>query len=188
MRTTPPSDGACTWSKRNADQIRDVLHEILTHVASDKEALVARPETCLLRPHLLAAADALPSGHRPEVDCEDDLTALVQPAHLDQMLANLISNAEKYAGGVVEITARTSGDRWVQLCVIDAGPGVPHPFREQLFDRYTRAVSKVNNIPGTGLGLFITRQLARANPGDVTCEEAVPTGSVFTITLPRPEA
>lgn len=172
--------------ERNADRIRDVLHEILTHVASDKEALVAHPEPCLLKPHLLAASAALPHGHRPDVDCNDDLAALVQPVHLDQMLANLISNADKYAGGAVRITARASGDRRVELSVIDGGPGVPATFREQLFDRYSRDSGTVDGVAGSGLGLFITRELARANHGDVTYAEAGPTGSVFTISLPLP--
>lgn len=171
--------------ERNADRMRDVLYEILTHAASDKDALVAHPETCLLEPHLTAAAAAFPHGHRPQVDCPLDLAAWVQPGHLDQMLANLVSNAHKYAGGAVRISAQAV-DGQTRICVTDDGPGVPERFRGQLFDRYTRDSETAARAVGTGLGLFITRELARANGGDLTYEDAGPTGSAFTLALPRP--
>jgi len=171
--------------ERNADRMRTVLYEILTHAASDKEALVAHPEVCLLEPHLMAAAAAFPHGHRPHVDCAADLTAWVQPGHLDQILANLVSNAQKYAGGAVRISAQPLGDQ-LHICVTDDGPGVPDRFRARLFDRYTRDNDAATRTPGTGLGLFITRQLARANGGDVTYQATGPAGSTFTLALPRP--
>lgn len=170
--------------ERNAIRMRSVLYEILAHAASDKDALVAQPETCLLEPHLRAAAAAFPRGRRPQVDCPVDLTAWVQPGHLDQMLANLVSNAHKYAGGAVRISARPV-DGQLLVCVADDGPGVPQRFRGQLFDRYTRDSDSATRAAGTGLGLFITRELARANGGDLTYGAAGPTGSAFILTLPR---
>ncbi len=173
--------------ERNAHRMRSVLYEILTHAASDKDALVAQPETCLLEPHLRAAAAAFPDGHRPQVECPPDLTAWVQPGHLDQMLANLVSNAHKYAGGAVQISAYPV-DGQMHVCVADDGPGVPERFRGQLFERYTRDGDTAGRAAGTGLGLFITRELARANGGDLTYEAAGPTGSAFTLTLPRADS
>jgi signal transduction histidine kinase len=171
--------------ERNADRLRTVLYEILTHAASDQDALVAHPEQCLVEPHLSAAAAAFPHGHRPHVDCADGLSAWVQPGHLDQMLANLVSNAHKYAGGAVRLSASPVHGQLL-ICVTDDGPGVPERFRERLFDRYARDSHTANHTAGTGLGLFITRQLARANGGDLTYEAAGPTGSAFTLTLPQP--
>ena len=172
---------------RNADRLRNVLYEILTHAASDQDALVAHPEECLVKPHLSAAAAAFPRGQRPQVDCADALTAWVQPGHLDQMLANLVSNAHKYGGGAVRLSARLVDDQ-LNICVTDDGPGVPERFRERLFDRYARDSHTAGRTAGTGLGLFITRQLARTNGGDVTYHATGPTGSTFTLTLPRPLA
>ncbi len=172
--------------ERNADRMRGVLYELLTHAASDTTALIADQEECVLQPHLVAAAGAFPHGQRPQVDCPPSLTAWVQPGHLDQMLLNLVSNAQKYAGGAVRIAAAPI-DGMLHICVSDDGPGVPERFRERLFDRYTRDSETARGAPGAGLGLFITRQLARANGGDVAYHAAAPTGSAFTLALPRVE-
>jgi signal transduction histidine kinase len=171
--------------ERNADRIRTVLDEILTHAAGDTEALVARPERCLVEPHLVAAVAAFPDGHRSQVECASGLAVQVQPGHLDQILANLVSNAYKYAGGAFRVSAAPVDGR-VHIRVTDEGPGVPDRFRERLFDRFTRDSPTIDRTPGTGLGLFITRQLARANGGDVTYEATEPAGSTFTLVLPCP--
>lgn len=107
----------------------------------------------------------------------------MQPGHLDQVLANLLSNAEKYAGGATRVIARRGGAGDVQVVVTDAGPGVPEAFREQLFERFSRASDTSQIVPGTGLGLFITRELARANGGDVEYRALPEGGSAFICTL-----
>ena len=170
--------------ERSAGQVQGVLNEILTLVASDGGVLSAVPERCAVGPHLTAAAATQPPGQRPPVECPDGLVALVQPRHLDQMLANLLSNARKYAGGATLLRACPAPDGAVEIAVVDAGPGVPAAFRADVFDRFSRHEPTTRGVGGTGLGLFITRELARANEGDVTHQDAEPTGSVFTIRLP----
>ena len=169
---------------RNADQIRRVLHDILAMVSSGHGALVANPEPCRVEGHLHAAVASRPGSDRPVVQCEPDVTAVVQPGHLDQMLANLLINAEKYAGGATRVSACAEGDR-VRVSVVDAGPGVPAAFREHLFQRFRRDAGTAPTVMGTGLGLFITRELARANGGDVLHGDVEPSGSEFVLTLPR---
>ncbi len=171
--------------ERNAMQIRYVLHDVLTLVASESNHLEARPERCLLAPVLESAVAALPTGgRRPEVGCPESLAVRVQPNHLDQMLANLLSNARKYAGGAYRVTAEDRGDGSVAIAVADPGPGVPPELRERLFQRFSRGDATSRDVPGTGLGLFITRELARANRGDLTYRAGSPQGAVFEITLP----
>lgn len=174
-----------TVVERNAAQIQHVVHEILTLVSSERGALTAHPEPCLLEPHLLAAAESQPRGCQPCVECPTGLTALVQPSHLDQILANLVSNAAKYAGGAVRITARATQAGQVEVGVVDGGPGVPPAFREHLFQRFARDADTAQQVMGTGLGLFITRELARANNGDVVLRDGDPSGSVFVVALPQ---
>ena len=94
-----------------------------------------------------------------------------------------MSNAYKYAGGAFCVSA-AAADGQVHIRVTDEGPGVPDKFHERPFDRFTRDSSTADHTPGSGLGLFITRQLARANGGDVTYEAPGPTGSTFLLTLP----
>jgi signal transduction histidine kinase len=174
-----------TVVERNAAQIQQVVHEILTLVSSERGALTAHPEPCPLEPHLQAAASSQPQGCQPCVECPAGLAALVQPSHLDQILANLVGNAAKYAGGANRITARSTPAGLVEVGVVDSGPGVPPAFREHLFQRFARDADTAQQVMGTGLGLFIARELARANNGDVVLRDGDPSGSVFVLTLPE---
>jgi signal transduction histidine kinase len=171
--------------ERNAHQIRFVLHDVLTLVASESGRLVARPEPCAVAPALAEAVALLPATRRPEVSCPDDLLALVQPNHLAQMLANLLGNAEKYAGGATCVEATPDGDGRLVVRVVDAGPGVPQELQAQLFERFSRGTATSRDVAGTGLGLFITRELARANHGDLDHRDGRPVGAVFELSLPR---
>lgn len=170
--------------ERNASQITTVLREVLSMVSSEGGTLTARRQPCAVEERCREAAAAQPAGRRPVVDCEPGLTALVQPGHLDQILANLLSNAEKYAGGATRITARSTPSG-VEVCVVDAGPGIPADFRTHLFERFSRDAKTAGDVTGTGLGLFISRELARANGGDLHHGDATPHGSVFVVTLPQ---
>lgn len=171
--------------ERNAVQIERVCGDILALARSDGGALSARPQPCDLRPQLLAAAAAQPPGRQPVVECPENLVVQVQPDHLDQIVANLLSNAEKYGGGATRLVASTVGEDRVTVSVVDEGPGVPSEFRGRLFERFSRAAEATRQAAGTGLGLYITRELARANDAEVDHRAGVPTGAVFTLTLPR---
>jgi signal transduction histidine kinase len=171
--------------KRNALQIQGVLHEIVGLVGTNPGALTASPEHCVIAPHLRAAADAQPLASQPVVACPEELTGYVQPGHLDQILANLLSNAHKYAGGATCLEARAIDAERVVISVSDSGPGIPQDFHEQLFQRSARHPDTVETVAGTGIGLFISRALARANGGDLTHRSNDPTGSCFELTLPR---
>jgi signal transduction histidine kinase len=171
--------------KRNSQQIQRVLHDIVGLVDSNPGVLTASPECVLVAPHLRAAAAAQPPAGQPTVFCPEDLTAYVQPGHLDQVLANLLSNARKYAGGATCLQARAVESDRVLISVTDAGPGIPPDFHDQLFQRSARHPDTLATVEGTGIGLFISRALARANGGDLTHRDNDPTGSCFDLTLPR---
>jgi signal transduction histidine kinase len=171
--------------ERNAAQIERVCADILALAKSERGALSARPQSCHLRPQLEAAAAGQPPGRQPVVECPDELRAMVQPDHFDQVVANLLSNADKYGGGATRIVAVADGADRVAVSVLDEGAGVPAEFQGRLFERFSRDVASARQAAGTGLGLFITRELARANGGDVGYRDGSPSGSVFTLTLPR---
>jgi signal transduction histidine kinase len=175
---------ALTVIERNAVQIRAVLYDIFTMVSSDRGALAASPEPCSVAGHLSLAASGRPPGQQPVVECPEDLAVAVQPGHLDQILANLLSNADKYAGGASRISAVARPDGQAEIRVEDDGPGVPTEFRDHLFQRFSRGAGTAPEVLGSGLGLFITRELARANGGEVRHSDRTPTGSVFVLTLP----
>ncbi|MDQ6919474.1 MAG: HAMP domain-containing histidine kinase, partial [Candidatus Dormibacteraeota bacterium] len=102
------------------------------------------------------------------------------------IIGNLLDNALKYSpgGGDVKITAAVEGDR-VAVAVADRGIGIAEKDRGVLFTRFGRAVpSEHAAIAGTGLGLYLCRELSRRLGGDVTFQSAVGEGSTFTLKLP----
>ncbi|QWC86354.1 HAMP domain-containing histidine kinase [Nocardioidaceae bacterium] len=173
---------ALTTAERSVRRTREVLADITAMVAADTGALSAHPETVELAPLLRDVG-------LPTTQATDETTVRVQPGHLHQILTNLASNAEKYAGGVTSLTAVAGPDGCVRIEVADGGV-VPSDVRERLFERYARAETH-SGLHGTGLGLAITRDLARANGGDVTYRPRYRDGrpgSVFTVILPGPGA
>lgn len=103
---------------------------------------------------------------------------------LEQILNNLLSNAEKYAasGAAVHIETRQA-DGISTLDVRDFGPGIAKRERERVFEPFYRVSSRLSDgVAGTGMGLDIARQLARQHGGDVTLRE-VESGACFRVTL-----
>ncbi|BAL88309.1 putative multi-sensor signal transduction histidine kinase [Actinoplanes missouriensis 431] len=179
-----PFAGLLERIHRNARRLDTIVNEVLALVRIDAGQLTALPSPTVVADHIDAALAAGAATGVP-VDCPRGLVALMQPSHLDHVLINLISNAAKYGGGVTAIVAfarRASGTAVLE--VHDEGPGVPPDFRDRLFGRLTRADSTASTAPGTGLGLYIVRELARANGGDVTYRPAAGHGSVFVLTMP----
>lgn len=167
---------------RNARQISGVLHDMVSLVETDAGAIVAEPVPTRLADRLRAAATAQPQGAQPAVSCRDDLVALVQPTHLDQVLANLLSNAAKYGGGATSLSADLGRDGRVVVSVQDDGPGIPEDFRDHLFRRRSRHPDTADQVGGRGLGLHISRALALANGGDLRLGESA-VGSRFELVL-----
>lgn len=109
------------------------------------------------------------------------------PRAIQQVLLNLGTNAIKYGGStsVVRVTAKVS-DGWVRIHVADEGPGIAHDQLERIFEPFVQlaSVGAGGARGGVGLGLAISRDLARAMRGDVTVESTPGAGSTFTLELP----
>ena len=101
-----------------------------------------------------------------------------------QVLLNLLSNAEKYGDGQIDVATRQEENGLATVRVSDHGPGVPRGAEKKIFEQFFRAHNSLNSgIQGAGLGLTLARQIARANGGDVTYEPQPGGGSQFTIKL-----
>jgi signal transduction histidine kinase len=107
--------------------------------------------------------------------------ALGEPPKLRQVLLNLMKNALEAAGpeGQVEVRLRSAGAQ-VEVAVRDSGPGVPPEVRARLFEPFYS--TKPN---GTGLGLAVSRALAKSHGGDIDVASGAAGGAVFTLRLPR---
>lgn len=125
-------------------------------------------------------------GQRVDVDGAPDFAVLADPDRLAQVLVHLLDNAAKHSPESEPI-----GISWrleqglAAIRVQDCGPGVPEVGRSQLFTRFGRipgSRSRAGRV-GTGLGLYLSRHLARAMDGDLDLESTGPAGSVFLLRL-----
>jgi signal transduction histidine kinase len=112
---------------------------------------------------------------------------------LSQIIVNLLSNAEKYFSGGKEITLQLAQRQMplphAEIKVLDRGSGVPRGSGEKIFEKFYRAHdSLASGIQGSGLGLTIARQIARAHGGDVVYEPREGGGSCFVLRLPLQKA
>jgi len=107
------------------------------------------------------------------------------PDALSQVLLNLLSNAEKYSGERKEIDVQLKTNAMAaEVVICDRGIGVPSGFEEQIFEKFVRAHDALSSgIQGTGLGLTIARQIARAHGGDILYTKRENGGSCFTLRL-----
>jgi signal transduction histidine kinase len=103
---------------------------------------------------------------------------------VDQIVANLLSNVERYAaaGGEVTVATREAAG-CVVVSVADRGPGVPARERDAIFEPFHRAGESLTGASGTGIGLAISRELARAAGGELLLAEAE-RGACFELSLP----
>jgi signal transduction histidine kinase len=107
---------------------------------------------------------------------------------LKRILLNLLSNACKFTKeGEVRLRARrvANGREWIELAVADTGIGMTPEQQAKLFEEFSQAdATTAQRFGGTGLGLALSRKLARMMGGDVTVTSEPGRGSVFTVRLP----
>lgn len=119
--------------------------------------------------------------------CGPDAVALADRSKVEQILINLLSNAVKFteSGGTIELTCGAN-DKGIWLKVRDTGVGIPAEHIDTIFAPFEQ-VGRTLASPkeGTGLGLTISRDLARGMGGDLTAESKIGEGSTFTLILPR---
>jgi signal transduction histidine kinase len=123
------------------------------------------------------------------LDCAENLGRLTSdPMRVKQILLNLQSNACKFTqDGEVALRARKMADGldWIELAVADTGNGLTAEQQAKLFQDYVQAdATTARRYGGTGLGLALSRKLARMMDGDITVTSEAGKGSVFTLRLP----
>lgn len=127
---------------------------------------------------------ALTRGRDVFLDAPEEIEIEADQVKVRQILSNLISNAEKFSpsGTAIEISV-TGGTFYGELCVRDHGRGVAAEQRHALFKKFSRLDAPE---PGSGLGLYICRRLARAHGGDVIYKDAEGGGAIFCLRVPLP--
>lgn len=130
-----------------------------------------------------------PKGLSFSLEKKDDLPSriMADDTRLRQILWNLISNAVKFThcGGVkVRVWYDVSGKVYFE--VKDSGVGIPLAEQDKIFAMYYQVKQSDNAIPGTGIGLAVSRRLAQAMGGNITVKSEPSKGSIFTVVLDAP--
>ena len=130
-------------------------------------------------------------GIRLIVDADDGLPAVsADPARMQQVMGNLLSNAMRYAGmsdsSQPEIRLRIkAASGAIRVSISDNGPGLPAETRKFIFERFWRAdTARSREQGGTGLGLAICQGIVLAHGGRIWVESSAGQGATFTFTLP----
>ncbi len=172
--------------KMIADQsveVATIVEDLLVAARAESGSLKVATEPVDL--HLEAKATLRGLDVVEEVDCHT--VGLVATAYADsgrvrQIIRNLLVNARRYGASPIRIIVRNEGDV-VALEVRDRGEPIPADEREAIFERYYRTRQDPGVTASVGLGLTVSRELARIMGGDVTYHHDGE--SVFTLTLPR---
>lgn len=182
--------------RRSIDGALAILGDLLDLARADSGGLsVERVPVDLSRVASEAGEDHRPAaasaGHMVECTMTGPLRVYTDPGRVRQVLGNLLSNAIKYTPSPGRITVRVErveGDSarpgdWAVVRVADTGPGIPQDKREAIFDEFSR-LHDGTGIQGHGLGLAISRRVARLLGGDLDVTGADGEGATFTLWLP----
>ena len=128
-----------------------------------------------------------------EINIDASIAVLADETRLKQVLHNLLANAVRYSPPhtTIRVTAIVEQEsHMARISVSDQGPGIPPDRQEEIFDKFVRLERDLNSkVRGSGLGLFITRQLVEAMQGTITVKSSgvKGEGSTFSFTLPLTE-
>ena len=171
-----------------ASRLSRITEEVLLTSKLDRGELAVEHEPVDVGATVRAAVEALrtqcPDSMSIEVDIAEDLGAASgDPHRLQQVLVNLLDNAVKYGDGPIRVqTARTDGV--VRISVGDDGPGISFSEQERVFEKFYRSDPDQLRAPGgTGLGLYIGRELARRMGGRLDLTSEPGGGATFVIEL-----
>lgn len=180
--------------ERRTAEMNGLVNDMLVAARVDDTRAEAEVETVDLRDLLRDAADSVSSRASPLHRLRVELPADALPARVDTepvvvALRNLIDNAVKYSPSGGDVVCCASAAAGVaRIRVADHGLGIAPEDREKLFTRFGRVLTTANShIPGLGLGLYFSREVARRHGGDVRLLDGDALGSTFELSLPLAE-
>ncbi|MFZ6779055.1 PAS domain S-box protein [Undibacterium sp. Ji83W] len=182
-------------ANKNCQRLTFLINDLLDMEKLTAGKMTFRPETIAIRELLQQAVDANQTfGSERGVSLRlakqmPDISISVDTQRFMQVLSNLLSNAIKYSpeNEVVNIEAEKRGHKQsvLRISVIDHGVGIPHEFRDRIFQKFAQADSSdTRQNGGTGLGLAITRELVERMGGTIGFESIPGQATRFYVDLP----
>jgi signal transduction histidine kinase len=178
-----------------SDRLAAIVNDLLLASQLDTGTIKAKIERC--DPHEIAQLEVdaarthLPENVELALDAAGELPAVAaDPGQLRQVLSNLIDNAIKYSpqGGTVKVMLAPN-DRSVRFSITDSGLGIPAADQRRIFEKFYRLDPGMSRgIGGTGLGLYICRELVRRVEGRIWVESDGSSGSTFHVEIPQERA
>jgi signal transduction histidine kinase len=174
-----------------ADEMNGLVEQMIEAARLEEGRLELKPEQADLREIAARALELV----RPLADethplvievPPDEVPVVVDADRIAIIVSNLITNAIKYSPEGGEVRCCIVRDkRLAKVRVSDAGVGIAPKDLPRLFTRFGRISNHAtNHVPGTGLGLYLSRELARMHGGDLTVESTPGKGSTFTLAVP----
>lgn len=191
VRSAAERSAATDVIVQEARRLTQLVENVLLFSRSERRMTRLRLEVTPLAPCIQDTVDAwralaAAAGASLCTTLDDELAARVDRGALRQMLLNLLDNALKYGrrGQTVTIVLERVGRR-ARLSVSDQGPGVPAAQRNRVWEPFQRLERDVQSATaGSGIGLYVVRELATLQEGAAWVEDAPGGGARFVITLP----
>ena len=162
------------------NRLHRLLEDLLVVTRAEAGRLDLYVTPVLLRPVLEEAAHEVDGRGSIDIRCTGKLMVEADRGRLMQIVTNLMANAMRYGSPPVEVKASSAGEM-VTIAVSDNGPGVPDADIPKLFTKFANVR---RSAQGTGLGLYIVRQLAQAHGGTVEYRRVPAGGACFTVRVP----
>jgi PAS domain S-box-containing protein len=177
---------------RNSERLVRLVNDILDIEKIESGTMIFRPVRIELMPLVEQAVDHNRAyAHQYDVELriveEEEARIWADPDRLQQVLANLLSNAAKHSprGGVVEIGVLRDDGR-MRVSVTDHGKGIPPEFQHRIFEKFAQAdTTSTRQKGGTGLGLSISKAIMERHGGRLWFETAPGAGTTFSFELPE---
>lgn len=169
---------------RESSDVAAIVEDLLVMARMEGGELAVRPQEFELAG--LVHQIGRMAGVDPSAISSGPATVIADPLRVKQVVRNLVSNARRYGGPHIRVEI-SADDEEVTVAVCDDGSGVPAGAEDQIFEPYGRAHGSTTNADSVGLGLSVSRQLARMMGGDVVYRRSG-SWTRFELTLPAEPA
>jgi signal transduction histidine kinase len=191
--TEPQRDELVDLIASQAMRLAQITEDVLVATLLDRKALAVEREAVdvveVARATVEAMRPQLPESVVVHIEVDPGVAAASgAPDRIQQVLVNLLDNAAKYAGGPVTLRVETTNGV-VRISVADSGPGLTLAEQRRVFEKFYRGGPQLTRTSGgTGLGLYISRELVQRMGGRLDVRSQPGAGATFVVELPRASA